>query len=75
MLYFYRGFHPSLLLDFQLVIPVKPYGWNPLFKIFLKKIILNTKETKIDVLINVSINVQLMLQEKALRLNINYDTN
>ena len=40
-----------------------------------QKIILNTEYTEIIVLINVSINVQLMLQEKALRLNINYDTN
>ena len=39
-----------------------------------QKIILNTKETEIIVLINVSINVQLMLQEKALRQDINYDT-
>ena len=30
---------------------------------------------KINVLINVSINVQLMLQEKALRRNVNLDTN
>jgi hypothetical protein len=35
----------------------------------------STKETKINVLINVPINVQLMLQEKALWLNINYDIN
>ena len=30
---------------------------------------------KINVLINVSINVQLMLQEKAIQRNTNYDTN
>ena len=39
-----------------------------------QKIILNTEYTEIIVLINVSINVQLMLQEKALRQDINYDT-
>ena len=49
-------------------------GETPYSKSFSKNI-MNTKETKIDVLINVSINVQLMLQEKALRQDINYDTN
>lgn len=36
--YFYRGFHPSLLLDFQLVTPIKPYGCPPYSKSFSKNI-------------------------------------
>ena len=46
-------------------------GETPCPKSFSKNIL----TTKINVLINVSINVQLMLQEKALWRNINYDTN
>ena len=36
--YFYRGFRPSLLLDFQLVTPIKPYGCPPYSKSFSKNI-------------------------------------